>query len=123
MKTRSRIGFLILVVFTAAACSSARADTLPAGAGPNLGNLEGVDILTPLLLTISDGRVFVLTDFECLTAARIFSADDPETEMKCRAAGSSGGSMGRSLQTRLVFSAPPLISAAVQAHGLASPAT
>lgn len=104
--TKSRIILLWLAVLVAMASASARADTLPSGAQPVAGSVDLLLVPTPLPITIPEGWVFVLTDFEGAADLRIFSADD-RVNPKYRASFA-----GRSLQTGLVFSEPPLVAAA-----------
>jgi hypothetical protein len=109
MKTGRRIALSVLTGLAMVA-SSALADTLPPGAQPVSGNIESVGTLTPLPVTIPDGWVFVLTDFESPNSLQIFAANDP-LHPRYRV-GINMDSVGRSLQTGLVFNVPPLISAA-----------
>jgi hypothetical protein len=104
MRTNHRIKLLALMAFAASA--SVRADTLPPGAQPISGYLDGVISGTPLPITIPDGWVFVLTDYESSTqSVAIFSSEDPE-HPRFR----SAASYNRSFQTGLVFPTPPLVS-------------
>src|SRR6266851_6558977 len=102
VRTNNRIA--LLAVIGLAASTSTLADTLPSSAQPISGMIPTGLSPTPFPITIPDGWVFVLTDYESNSNAIIFSAEDLE-----RARWRSLGSYGHSFQTGLVFSSPPLI--------------
>ncbi len=101
---RTNKPIVLLAMLGLAGSTSTLADTLPSSAQPISGHIQTGVSPTPLPITIPDGWVFVLTDYESNSNAIIFSAEDLE-----RARWRSYGSYGHSFQTGLVFSSPPLI--------------
>ncbi len=102
MRTNKPI--VLLAMLGLAGSTSTLADTLPSSAQPISGHIQTGVSPTPLPITIPDGWLFVLTDYESNSNAIIFSAEDLE-----HARWRSYGSYGHSFQTGLVFSSPPLI--------------
>jgi hypothetical protein len=102
MKTDIRIALAVLALLASA---SARADTVPTGAQRVANMIQWMDeiILAPLPVTVPEGWVFVLTDFDGNAQAQIFSAEDTEHPKWI--------GQGRSWQSGLEFRSAPLISA------------